>query len=91
MVRPDVITIDLLDLLREMQLSGQDEGLTVYEIADALKMSTTWVRQCLRRLHHEGKLDIGFRMGSRIDGKTYRSPVYRLKPEVAERESPNSS
>lgn len=94
MRRPEVVSVDLLDLLKQMQLvsgDGQEEGLTAEEIAEKIGMSRTWVRARLRDLYCDGCLVVGFKMSTRIDGRPYRTPVYRLRAEAGGEDRGGSS
>lgn len=56
-----------------------DDGMSVHEIAEQAARSTRTVREWLATLHRAGKLAVGQRAGTSIDGKPTRVPVYWLK------------
>ncbi len=57
-----------------------DDGLTVPELAVKFGHSTQWVRQnLLQPANAAGRLVLGRKQTTSIDGKPIRTPVYRLK------------
>lgn len=68
----------------EWVAGGSSEGLSAQEIAQATGRSLGWVRQRLRILLEKGRLHVGYRTGTAIDGKLYRLPVYRLEASSTE-------
>lgn len=76
--KPD---FDLEQLLSELSAMDREsaDGVSVAELAERIGRTESWVRFRLRRLHRQGRLTVGWRTSTRIDGHACRQPVYRLK------------
>lgn len=55
------------------------EGLSVEELAEGMAVSERLVRKRLRPLVRGGRVEVGQRRSTRIDGVACLTPVYRLK------------
>jgi predicted transcriptional regulator len=72
--------------LKELQTltanSSNDDGFSAQEIADKLGMTVQTVRIKLRPLAKQGKIKVGRRADTRIDGRPCEVPVYRPVMEM---------
>lgn len=69
------------ELLAELHRASRhsDEGASAQEIAVELGLETRAVLRMLQRAYAAGRLVVGFRAGTRIDGRGKLTPVYRIK------------
>lgn len=58
---------------------NDDKGATVAEMSEASGHSAKWVLERLKALHKRGKLVVGQRRSTRLDGRSCLLPVYRIK------------
>ncbi len=56
-----------------------DEGMTADEIAEELDCGIGKARKTISGLFKHGRVTLGFRQGTRIDGQKVKVPVYSLK------------
>ncbi len=56
-----------------------DEGMTAKEIADRLHLNITSARKQLAAIAAQGRLIVGRRTITRIDGYRNTTPVYRIR------------
>lgn len=58
--------------------ASDDEGMTIDEIKDHLRVGKETARQLLRQAHTQGRLAVGRRHITRIDNRPSVIPVYRI-------------
>jgi hypothetical protein len=66
-------------LLAELETTGDNGGLSVAEIMDKTGRGASWVRGKLAAINRAGRLVVGRRLTTGIDGKAAHTPVYRIK------------
>jgi len=80
MAKSKGITIDdWLSELEKITAGPKAEGMTMYEIADAIGCSKDTVRAMLRRMRKADLVTVGRATRERIDGLWQAVPVYQLK------------
>jgi predicted ArsR family transcriptional regulator len=90
MPQPDFTMEELLVALQQ-QPATDGEGVSARELSEQLGRSRQWVLSHLGALARQGKLDKPqFRVGIGIDGRTIRTPLYRLKRPVEGQEGSKS-
>ena len=55
------------------------KGLSAQELADKWDVHVAVARQRLRRLQQLGRLVVGFRVTTTLDGRNAKTPVYQIK------------
>ena len=58
---------------------GPAGAVSVWELSRKTGHSCRWVREQLKRLELEGRLEVTRRASHRLDGQPCTTPVYRLK------------
>ena len=82
MKRPQgILESDLLAEISRLQFRPSDPGLTVAEIITQTGRPRLAVLKGLKLAQEQGRLIVGRRMITRIDGKPSPVPVYRVSPE----------
>jgi hypothetical protein len=66
-------------LLAELETAGDNGGLSVVELMEQTGRKASWVRGKLGDIHRAGRLVVGRRLTTGIDGKAAHTPVYRIK------------
>jgi hypothetical protein len=81
MKKIDTITTEawLKALVEAERKKPNDPGHTADELRDVLGAKRSKVRDILHDLHKAGKLVVGQKAGTRIDGRPCMLPCYRLK------------
>jgi hypothetical protein len=75
----DITTDDLMDAIRAALGNGAGDARTVQEICDACGWKPTKVRQELRALHRQGRLDVIRVNRPDLTGRSQSIPGYRMK------------
>ena len=82
MERVCVTEAELIDAVRDA-MSGadaSDDGMTLGEMGTATGVGAKRLRLALRTLLDAGRLEVGRRLITSIDGRKCFVPVYRVKP-----------
>lgn len=76
------LAVDVNAWLEELVALGRrnDEGSTAVELADSARCSVKLMLVRLRHAKAMGRLEVGFRSTSRLDGRALQVPVYRVLP-----------
>lgn len=81
MGRIELTEQDLIAALTAAQVGATDEGggVSVFELALLTGHCERWVREKLKLLAHQGRVEVSHRPGRMLDGRPMSLPVYRLK------------
>lgn len=76
------ITVDewLAEMERLTAAKRSDDGLTAEELAEAAGCTVKKMRERLRKVAAAGRLVVGTKLITRIDGRPNPVPAYRLRP-----------
>lgn len=79
MKSPEITVNEWLDELVALG-KRNDEGSTAKELADSAGCSVKIMLVRLGQAKSLGRLEVGFRTTSRLDGRSLQVPVYRVLP-----------
>ncbi len=79
---PDISMDEWMEEMERLGATGaNDEGLTMHELNALTDRSPVKIKDYLREMQTEGRLIVGRRSITRIDGAAGMVPVYSIKPK----------
>ena len=77
----NAITLEELEAELNRYTIDDGSGLSTWDLAAAMNVSSTTIRIKLKQLHQQGRLEVRYRPERDIRGRMAKVPVYSILPK----------